>query len=262
MTQMKLLTATDLHQHRWLYEGLEKAVEEHKPDVLALVGDFLDAGELTADHCQPEECAERLAALPCETVFTIGNHDADGWEPFAERWLKLGRSLFAPHGEAVVFGPLVLVAFPCSFGNDRFFLMGRPHKSMDVDRWLPKIVEQYGRAARTCWLMHEPPARTKLCPADGFLAGLDEWREAVKHYQPWLTIHGHNHITPLVNKCWHDKINQTNCINVGQPHQTMRSPKPLHYCVLDFGFPGSEPSLPAKVEVSAYPWNKRFDIPK
>ena len=44
---IKILTVTDLHRVRALYEQLARAVESHQPDIVALVGDFLDAG---GDH--------------------------------------------------------------------------------------------------------------------------------------------------------------------------------------------------------------------
>lgn len=37
----KVLTVSDLHRSEKLYALLAKAVGEHKPDVVALVGDFL-----------------------------------------------------------------------------------------------------------------------------------------------------------------------------------------------------------------------------
>jgi len=252
MNRERVLTATDLHQHRWLYDELARAIATHLPDVVALVGDFLEGGEINKEHLSPEECAERLASLPCEVVLVAGNHDTYGFESFVERWRLFGKPLHALHGEAVALGPLVITGFPCSFGNDSFFLMGRDSKSMDVDEWLPQIGARYGRAMRSLWLMHEPPARTSLCPPDGFMAGLDEWRAAIKRFLPWVTVHGHDHITPVRNKTPYDMIGRTICVNVGQPHQSMKSPKPLHYCVLDFIFSGNEPSLPEKVKVTTF----------
>jgi len=252
MKRVRVLTAADLHQHRWLYDELAQAVAEQWPDIVALVGDFLEGGELNKEHLSPEECAERLAALPCEVVLVAGNHDTYGFEPFAERWRQLGKPLHALHGEAIAFGPLVITGFPCSFGNDSFFLMGRDSKSMDVDEWLPAIGARHGRAMRSLWLMHEPPARTSLCPPDGFMAGLDEWREAIERFLPWVTVHGHDHVTPIKNKTPYDMIGRTVCLNPGQPHQSMKLPKPIHYCVLDFMFSGNEPSLPEKVKVTTF----------
>ena len=252
MKRIRVLTVADMHQHRWLYDELARSVATHLPDVVALVLDCLEGGELNGEHLSPEECAERLAALPCEVVFTSGNHDTYSFEPFIERWQQSGKPLHALHCEAVAFGPLVVVGFPCSFGNDRFFLMGRKSKTMDFEEWLPLLGSKYGKAVRTLWLMHEPPARTKLCPPDGFMAGLEEWREAIERFRPWVTVHGHDHITPVRHETWSDTIGNTICLNVGQPHQSMKSPKLLNYCVLDFKFAGNEPSLPEKVTITTF----------
>jgi hypothetical protein len=43
-TGVTVLTAADLHQSRQLYQDLRDAVEKHRPEVVALVGDFLHVG--------------------------------------------------------------------------------------------------------------------------------------------------------------------------------------------------------------------------
>jgi hypothetical protein len=129
MKTIRVLTATDLHQLKWVYQALERAVAEQKPDILVLVGDFLDGGIPRSSHYSPRECASLLSALPCEVVFVRGNHEGDNWEPFVDRWLELGRALYIPHGEAVAFGALVLVGFPCAFAQEEYFLMGRPNNT-------------------------------------------------------------------------------------------------------------------------------------
>lgn len=159
---MRVVSVTDLHQFKWAYQALDEAIREHQPNILVLVGDFLHGGIPRSQHYSAIECADRLAALPCEIVFVRGNHEMENWEPFARQWLKTGRALHIAHGEAIAFGPLVLIGFPCTFGNEEHFLMGRPETSYEVDQWMPKILEKYGRAARTLWLLHEPPADTRL----------------------------------------------------------------------------------------------------
>jgi Icc-related predicted phosphoesterase len=261
MKPIRVLTATDLHQIKWVYRALEEAVAEHKPDLLALVGDFLHGGVPRSGHYSARECAGRLAALPCEVVFARGNHEMDNWEPFAKRWLQSGRPLHIPHGDAVTFGPLVVVGFPCSFAHEEYFLMGRPNNTFATDEWLPRIWDRYGPAALTLWLMHEPPARTKLCDEEGMMAGLEEWREAIEKYQPWLTVSGHDHETPVFNGSWRDRIGRTTCINTGQPTRLTEPTRTLHYGVLDFEFAGHEPALPKGVKVTAHPWRETLTLP-
>ena len=73
---VKVLTATDLHLKRSLYGELRTAVEQHRPDVVCLVGDFLDAEDLppSNERLTPTGAALALAALPCEIVLARGNH--------------------------------------------------------------------------------------------------------------------------------------------------------------------------------------------
>ncbi len=262
MKTVRLLSVTDLHQARWMYDALGNAVREHRPDILALGGDFLHAYDSTDIRLSPEECANRLAAFPCEVVFVRGNHEMENWQAFVARWLDARRIPHVPHGEAFVFGPLVLVVFPCTFGSAEHFLMGRADNSSKMKEWLPEICRKHGPAARTLWLMHEPPAGTKLSEAEGLMAGVEEWREGIEDYQPWLTVSGHDHETPVFDGHWRDRIGQTICLNFGQPARLTHTTKTLHYGLFDFEFSGTEPQLPRRVTVTAYPWKKTFTVPE
>ena len=129
--QIKILTVSDLHQSEPLYRELQKQVETHKPDLVAVVGDFLDGmnDEKNLD-LTGEQCAERLACLPCsEVVLVRGNHEDQGWLRFQEAWRRTCRPLHALHGEALQFGPLVLVGFPCLLGDATFYQLERPLES-------------------------------------------------------------------------------------------------------------------------------------
>lgn len=39
----RVLTTADTHQSRWHYQGLARVVAERRPDVVAIVGDSLEA---------------------------------------------------------------------------------------------------------------------------------------------------------------------------------------------------------------------------
>jgi predicted MPP superfamily phosphohydrolase len=91
MLDLKILATTDLHCVGNLYVELGAAVDKHRPDVVALVGDFLDA--LGSEHKQltTANCAKALAALPCKNIiFTRGNHEYDNWSEFEGTWSKTG----------------------------------------------------------------------------------------------------------------------------------------------------------------------------
>src|ERR1039458_8201850 len=79
--------------------------------------------------------------------------------------------------------------------------------------------------------------------------------EAIERYSPLLTVSGHDHETPVRRGCWWEKVGRTVCLNVGQ-----KLDGPLHYCVLEFTFPQSTPSLPSRIRVSAYPWDQSLEI--
>ena len=68
---VKILTVSDLHQSRRLLLDLENAVERHRPDLVAVVGDFLDMscgdGE-TDDQMSKAGCARILSGLSCPEV--------------------------------------------------------------------------------------------------------------------------------------------------------------------------------------------------
>ena len=75
-TEVTVLTAADLHQSRKLYQDLRTAVEKYRPDVVAMVGDFLHAGVDFENRLSVVECAAVLGSLPCRRIiFVRGNHE-------------------------------------------------------------------------------------------------------------------------------------------------------------------------------------------
>jgi len=80
--------------------------------------------------------------------------------------------------------------------------------------------------------------------------------DAVERFCPWITIAGHDHETPMINKCWHHRIGQTVCVNAGQSDSG-----PLHYCLVEAEFTGTKVSLPARLKVTAYPWAQSLTLP-
>jgi metallophosphoesterase superfamily enzyme len=73
---VRILTVADLHQSEKLYGLLGEAVLTHQPDLVVLVGDFLDATGDDAGKLPIPECARFLSNLPCkEVLFIRGNHE-------------------------------------------------------------------------------------------------------------------------------------------------------------------------------------------
>ena len=253
-----VLTAADIHQRKPLYDELERAVKRHRPDIVALVGDFLDAGDRCAGRFTATECAEHLSRLASpHVVFVRGNHEEDAWQAFAAAWNGTGRQLNALHGEMFVHGPMVLVGFPCLLGDETSYLGPRQSLPADATEWLLSLLRARGSAMRTLWLMHEPPAGTPLSETDGPLAGNPEWIEAIERFEPWLMIFGHDHETPVRRNRWHFNIGRTQCVNVGQSDTGL-----LHYCLVQAEFPKSTPCLPTTLQVTAFPWRKTICCPK
>jgi Icc-related predicted phosphoesterase len=240
--KVKCLTATDLHLRPRLYDNLAQAVEEQKPDLLALIGDFLDGddpSEVKWARLSIEEAARRIAALKCEVVFVLGNHEPPCWDAFATAWAATGRVLNVLHGSAFIFGPLKIVGFPCLMGGHDFHLQGVPRLfDKHASSWLSTLMFNEGQAALSCWLMHEPPMR-ELCEEWAFC---EDWYRETDRWQPLVTVSGHDHKFPRQTGIFHVVHNRTVSINCGQ--KIFPVPGPLTYCLLEFEFASSEPSIP------------------
>jgi len=245
---VKVLTATDLHLKRSLYGELRTAVEQHRPDVVCLVGDFLDAEDRppSNERLTPTGAALALAALPCEIVLVRGNHeDYENWLEFEAAWQTTGRTLNALHCSAVKFGQLVIVGFPCSLGDDAAYSAGRESASHEPEEWVSNLLRATGPAGRALWLMHEPPsselAAYEACDPD--------WFNVIELYQPLLTVSGHDHSTPLKTGRWLTKIGDTVAVNAGQRVEPGKAAAgPLIYCTAEFEFLNDRPRLAVPVK--------------
>ncbi|MBI5385954.1 MAG: metallophosphoesterase [Verrucomicrobia bacterium] len=250
-----ILTVADLHRGHKLYQELEDAVAMHRPDVVVMLGDFLDNTGDEAGRLTPEECAQVLSHLPCaEVVFIRGNHEDIAILAFAYAWTALGRDFHLLEGRTFVRGPLALVGFPCLTQQPEGLFHELP---LDTDRWLTHRLRKIGVAGRTLWLMHEPPAGTNLSQAVGPMAGHQEWTAAIERFLPWLAIFGHDHITPIESGQWHHSLpGGTLCVNVGQAESG-----PLRYCIVTARFAGQQPSLPVEMTVTACPQGEAIRLP-
>jgi len=250
---MRVLCATDLHQSPLHYEALRQAVAEHKPAVVAMVGDFLHGlDEADGELLPVPECAQLLAGLTADhVVFVRGNHEDHKWVEFAAAWPSPKRKLVTLYGSAYTAGPLTMIGFPCLTGSEFHWCnqLEVPELPGDTEAWLPAVLAKTGPAGRTLWLMHECPVGLPIShPGDLNPA----WTDAVDKYSPRLTISGHDHDTPRGNNTWHYRNGDTVCVNAGQAKRT------FHFVLIDLEFPTATPSLPARIKVRAYPWNKEI----
>ena len=259
---LRVLTVADLHQSGSHYGWLLDEVQAKRPDVVAFVGDVLSDPRISqSDRVSTEEAAELLSKLPCpQLVFVRGNHEQEDWPKFVTAWPVHERPLVALSGTVQIVGPLVIVGFPCHTGWEEpwyetlprvgneitrdISLSGRKVLPADYEFWLSPLIRRFGPAARTLWLMHEPPQVREIARP---YACNPRWTKAVERFRPLLTVSGHDHHTPMRHNVWHGELGATVCVNVG------RGVMSLHCCVLDFEFPESKPSLPTKITVEAFP---------
>jgi predicted phosphodiesterase len=84
-TKTTVLTVADLHRSTALLEALREAVVEHKPDIVALVGNFLHGFDDNRFRVSVLGCAKLLSQLPCPEIgFVRGNREDEAWLLFAE----------------------------------------------------------------------------------------------------------------------------------------------------------------------------------
>jgi Icc-related predicted phosphoesterase len=244
-----VLTATDLHQSKELYRQLKCAVAEHRPDVIALVGDCLHTGDDMKGKISVVDCASILSSLACQqVVFVRGNHEDENWDVFAKSWRRSNRPLVTLHGQTFTCGPLVIVGFPCLLGLEDYFIAPREPLSYEPDEWLKPLLRLHGASFRTLWLMHEPPNGTPLSAANTVVSGNQEWTDAIEYFNPRLVVCGHDHWTPIRTKRWHCRIGASTCVNVGQTDEG-----PLHFAVVKARFENDGASQPLEIKISAFP---------
>lgn len=254
---VRLLTVTDLHQSRLLYAQLAEAVGLHRPDAVALVGDFLDCGNIDPDRLDLRACAEAIAALEVpEIILTRGNHEDWNYPAFSEVLAATGRTWTTLHGEAHAVGPLTVVGFPSLLGDETAFTLAKDPLPRGPGDWLSRIIRRLGPPSRAVWLMHEPPMGTPLSMPSGPIAGHPEWAEAIERFSPWVVVCGHDHSSPVRNNQWHHRLGQTLVVNVGQSNG-----EALHYALIEAAFDSHRPSLPRRLTVRGSPWTGSVSLP-
>jgi Icc-related predicted phosphoesterase len=254
--QVKILAVTDLHQLERLYQLLGDAITFQRPDVLALVGDFLDCLGSVEPYLSAEQCANFIAGLEVpQIVFVRGNHEDSNWSNFLIAWTQTGRKLMKLHGESAVFGPAVVTGFPCLLGDEFSFASDKEPLPAEHESWVARLLRQHGPAMRTLWLMHEPPASGSVKSSDSPLACNRIWTDLIERFSPLLTISGHDHATPVRTGRWFRRFGATVCVNVGQTESG-----PLHYTLIEAEFATDIPCLPTRMRVTAYPDGEALEV--
>lgn len=241
--RVKLLTVADLHQSPRLYRELLTAVRFHRPDIVALLGDFLNVDEDAACRLTPTECAQWLNLIPSEVVFIPGNHEAYVLDGFVNAWRSTGRDFHLLDGQAHVHGSLMMIGFPC------FMTRVCDASPEDLQRRMRHLILKHGPPARALWLMHEPPfdGGTALATIAEPGTGCREWFNLVDLYAPKLVIFGHDHHTPLKSGQCRCRCGETVYVNTGQNQDG-----PLRYCVAEFTFAKAAVGTPTSFIVGAF----------
>ena len=262
-----MLTFADLHQSPLHFRNLPRIINAANPDVVALVGDFLDLGinegrvVLTI-----KEVVACLSAIKPPLICVRGNHEDHNWTAFAEEWEKSGngKELHCLDASTYTLGPLTIVGFPCPMGDDAYWCLslpktgnilntlpkGRHSVGYQHDKWMKPLQKRLGPAGRMCWLLHIPPVGRPIAHPEAF----SPWFcDLVDKYLPMLTISGHDHATPLRHSTWNCKEEQTICVNVGQGGLE------TFYACVDFQFEEGK-ILPPKITVTAMPGDRRIEI--
>lgn len=77
---------------------------------------------------------------------------------------------------------------------------------------------------RTIYVVHGPPARTRLdVMRGGAHIGSEALRRFVEVHQPPLTLHGHVHESPALTGAVEDRIGRTVCVNAGASLNGLRA---------------------------------------
>lgn len=246
-----VLTVSDLHCSKPLYEQLLVAVSHHKPDIVVLAGDSIHWSGDSSAYLNVGDCAEGIGRLPCRKIaFIEGNHDLEVWSAFLAAWQKQPNperlQILAPG--ILQHGQLMVVGLPCDISGADKSITGWHYGDANLSEWINKSVEYYGVPFKTLWFIHEPPSGTPLTPQQGFYRGSDTTLKLLQKYQPRFVVSGHEHAHPRHIGMWYTNIGTSTLIDTGQDPDGI-----LQYCVFRFQYDSYSPSEHGSVEVNAFP---------
>jgi Icc-related predicted phosphoesterase len=252
---VRVMTVADTHRNERLLALLAEGVKNNEPNIVVMLGDFLDVTGNETGRVSVVECARQIARLPAsEVVFIRGNHEHSALKTFAEEFLRIRPEFHLIERGSFRCGPLTMIGFPCLLWQTGSILDALAD---DPSSSLPPLIESLSPVSRTLWLMHEPPNATGLSrQMMGPLSGNVDWRKAIERFAPWLVVFGHDHQKPIKSKMWHARVGLSLCVNLGQTNSG-----PLHYTMLEFQFSSDAPALPEKVIVTAFPACESINLP-
>ncbi len=258
-TPIRCLFCSDLHGRRERYAKLFQAIESQRPAGVFLGGDLLP-GLFAGVQAGPgadedfvedvlaaglERLRERLGDVYPRVFVILGNDDYRAIEPALKKVEARGLWSYA-HGRRLEFEGFDVYGY--SFIPPSPFLL-KDWERYDVSRYVDPgcVSPEAGRRsvaidpleaklstiqkdldrltagtdlARTVFLFHAPPYRTKLDRAaldDRMVehvsldvhVGSIAVRRFIEARQPWLTLHGHIHESARLTGSWQDRIDRT-----------------------------------------------------
>lgn len=235
---------------------LEAAVARHRPDAVALVGDFLRPGPVYRGQLSNSQLALRLSKLPCKELILIrGPQEIDDWFSFQAELERAGRLPNALCRSSGNLGHITPVGFPY-FGGKEQGDEPYQHQHAQVvftrhpewEGWLSACLRRYWETSRTLWFMSEPPAGTNLARLRAPFYEGDNTRAAIGEFSPLLVVCGCDHLCPILEGVWHDTIGSTIIVNTGQ-----MSSVELHYALIEAEYASDTPGFPDSLQVTCYP---------
>ena len=245
-----LLAVSGLRQSQSKYKQLVEAVEQHEPDVVVVCGDFLEHSRLEVrDRISVESCSSILGGLKChELILVHGLRDTSLLNQFKGAWQDDGLELCLLNRRAKALKRAVAVGFPPRLKSDDS-CQKRFH---EFRQWFSPILETHVAAARTLWLLPEPPA----LDMHQFPQSRREWRKAIDKFLPRIVLFGCGLNVPIRDErmLWLTKREML-LVSLGQPIEA-----PLSYCMMELMFMGDVPCLPSEVTATAYPTEESITI--
>ncbi len=129
------------------FGSLLEEIQQQKPDLLVVVGDFVDDDSLKTDMLEATAALGRFEA-PYGVYFVFGNHD-NGYDRYRDFDSKDLRGALVAHGVRILEDEAVLV-------DDRFYVIGRQDRTVPGRAQASALTQQLDRSKYMLLLDHQP----------------------------------------------------------------------------------------------------------
>lgn len=264
---MKLMALADIHQWEDKWRKLVRVCKKEQPDVIAIAGDIFPKLQGLKSQVNFVSSlfkyAVQIKDVGADLVLILGNDDnelvvddmLDGekrglWHYVSDSFVDIDGYYFCgcPWVPDHPFGYKAwvrketddLLRINYSQRSKPLFIdeNNKVKKIRNFSKWLREkssikeylesLADQVPDIKKSIWLIHAPPNRLGLdhC-SSGDKPGSISVRRFIEKYQPFLTLHGHIHESPVYSGTWKVNLGDTLCVQPGQI-----SPD-LYYVVMD-----------------------------